>query len=107
MPTPPTQTRAQARDEQDEQDRIQRERDLRGALLDAVDLANQQGLPLSVRALCDRVQGAKTDAKRRAVARASAELSDRARKYESARWFAKKAATRPNTWCSPVMGVAA
>lgn len=66
-PVPPTQTRAEARQDHEEQDRIQRERELRGALLDAVGQANSRGLALSTRTLCDRVQGFGTPAKRSAI----------------------------------------
>ena len=55
------------REEQAETERLERERELRGAVLDAVETAHRQGLPLSTRLLTDRVHGFKSEAKRSAI----------------------------------------
>jgi RecA-family ATPase len=56
------------REDQAEQERIKRERVLRGALLDAVEQAAAQGLPLTVRTLRERVTGFRTADKAEACA---------------------------------------
>lgn len=67
LPVPPTQTRAHARADAEEAGRVERERVLRCALLDAADDAWRSGLPLTPSSLVAAVAGAKTEAKRHCV----------------------------------------
>ncbi|GAB4112414.1 MAG: hypothetical protein Fur0019_18900 [Tibeticola sp.] len=62
-------------DREDAEAEAQRAREvqLRGALLDAVEAAQADGLPLSARTLLDRIRGFKTDHKRAALAALLAE----------------------------------
>lgn len=64
---------AEGRAEVETEAQRERERKLRGALLDAADAAWRDGLPLSRKGLVDRVSGFKTDDKRDAVAALLAE----------------------------------
>lgn len=67
VPVPPMQSRTEARAGAEEAARVERERELRGAVLDAVDEAHRQGLPLSQRLLCESVQGFGTENKRHVI----------------------------------------
>lgn len=64
---------AQAREDAEADARREREVELRGALLDAAEQAQHEGLPATARALVDQVRGFKTDAKRAALAQLLAE----------------------------------
>lgn len=59
---------ADGREAAAEQREVERQRELRGAVLDAADAAWRLGLPLTQRALVEQVRGFKTEAKRQAVA---------------------------------------
>lgn len=63
----------EGREDQEAAVRLQREHELRAALLDAADAAHRDGLPLSTRMLIERTHGFKTEAKRGAVAQLIAE----------------------------------
>lgn len=62
VPVPPTQTRAEARQDAEEAERVERQSLLRGAILDAVEAAERAGVPLSRRGAIERVGGRAADA---------------------------------------------
>ncbi|MFP5398961.1 MAG: AAA family ATPase [Gammaproteobacteria bacterium] len=64
---------AEGREDADAERQRERDRALRGALLDAAEAAWREGVPLTQRGLVDAVEGFKTDAKRDALGRLLAE----------------------------------